>query len=61
MTTRKALSYIQYAKYSKEKNIDIMMFAQFEEGDLLSETLNDTESGNESNDNSTLPPLIIEE
>ena len=32
-----------------------------EEGNILSETLNDAKSGNESNDNSKMPPLLSEE
>ena len=35
--------------------------SQFEEGGLLSENRNDTESGDESNDDSIMPPLISEE
>ena len=37
------------------------MFAQFGEGDLLSETCENMESGNKYYDNSTLPQLISEE
>ena len=40
---------------------DIITFAQFEEGDLLSETHNDAESGDESDDNAIMQPLISEE
>ena len=36
------------------------MLAQFEEENLLSESCNGTESDNEYNYNSTLPPLISE-
>ena len=35
---RPAVSYIPCAEYSKEKTGGIITFAQFEEGDLLSET-----------------------
>ena len=41
--------------------IYIIIFTQFEEGSLLSENRNNTESGNKSDDNSTLAPLISEE
>ena len=34
---RPAVSYIPCAKYSKEQTSDIITFAQFEEGVLLSE------------------------
>ena len=37
------------------------MFTQFEEGNLLSQTRDDAENGDESDDNSVLPPLISEE
>ena len=62
------VTYIPYATYSREQTGDIIMSAHFEDGDLLSETRNllsetrdDTESGNKSDDNSNPPPLIIEE
>ena len=55
-----AVSYIPYAISSKEKNRDIIKSAHFEEGGLLYESRNDTESGNKSGDHSTLPPLISE-
>ena len=37
------------------------MFAQFDEGNLLSETCNDAESGDKSDDGSIMPPLLREE
>ena len=46
-----SVSYITYDTSSKEQTGSIIMFAQFERGDLLSETHNDMESGNESDDN----------
>ena len=52
------VSYIPCAISSKKNNGDIIMFAQFEEGGLLSETCNDAESGEESNDDSLMPPLL---
>ena len=48
MAMRSAVSYIPYAKYSKEQTGDIIKFAQFEEVNLLSETSNNTESSNKS-------------
>ena len=56
-----AVSYIPYVTYSKEKTDNIITFAHFEEGYLLSETCNDTESGNKYDDNSNLAPLMSEE
>ena len=46
-----AVSYIPYDTFSKEKTGDIITFAQFGEGGLLSEYCNNTESGNEADDN----------
>ena len=37
------------------------MFAQFEEGNLLSETSDDAESSDKSDDASIMPPLQSEE
>ena len=45
----------------REKTDDIITFAQFEEGGLLSETCNDGKRGDESYDNSIMPPLFSEE
>ena len=42
-----AVSYIPYDKSLRGGNGDIIMFAQFEEGGLLSENRHGTESGNE--------------
>ena len=51
-----------YATSSKKKTGNIITFAQFEEGGLLSETRKDAErhneSGDESDDDSIMPPLI---
>ena len=60
MDIKPAVSYIPYATYSRVKTGDIITFTQFEEGNLLSETCNYTESGNESDDDSTLAQLISE-
>ena len=48
MAVRPEVTYTPYATSSKEKNGDVITFAQFEEGNLLSETRNNTESGDES-------------
>ena len=68
MAVRPDVSYTPYAIYSREQTGDIITFTQFEEGDFLSETQNllsenryNTESGNESDDDSTMPPLTSEE
>ena len=44
---RPAVTYTPYATSSKEQNGNVLTFAQFEEGDLLSETRTDTESSDE--------------
>ena len=56
-----AVSYTPYATYSREKTNNIITFALFEEVNLLSRNCDNAESGNESDDNSTMPPLISEE
>ena len=68
MAMRTAMSYTPNATSSREKTGDIITFTQFEEGNLLSEihnllseTRDDTERGNESDDNSMTQPLITEE
>ena len=40
---------------------DIITFTHFEEGDLLSETCDDAESGDEYDDNLIMPTLISKE
>ena len=47
MVLRLAVTYTPYATSSKEKTGDVIMFAQFEEGNILTETCNDAESGDE--------------
>ena len=54
MEMRPAVTYTPYATSSKEQTGDIITFAQFEEGNLLSETCNDTESGDESDSKSIM-------
>ena len=43
-----AVTYTPYVTSSKEQAGDIIMFTQFEKGDILTETRNNAESGNES-------------
>ena len=61
MDMRPAVSYIPCDTHSKEQTDDIITFTQFEEGGLLSETRKNAESGNKSDDDSTIPPLISKE
>ena len=49
-----------YATSSMEQTGDIITFVQSEEGNLLSKTSDDMESGNAYDENSTMPPLISE-
>ena len=49
-----AVTYTLYATSSKEQTGDVITFAQFEEGNLLSETRNDTESDDESDSKSIM-------
>ena len=68
MDTGTAVSCIPYNISPRKQTGDIITFIQFEEGNLLSETQNllsetcdNTESGNESDDNLTMPQFFIEE
>ena len=45
MAMRPEVTYTPYATSSKEQTGDVIMFAQFEEGNTLTETRNDAESG----------------
>ena len=52
------VSYIPYAISLKEQTGDIITLVKFEEGGLLYETRDDAESGDKSDNNSIMPPLI---
>ena len=43
-----AATYTPYAMYLKEQAGDVITFAQFEEGNILTETCNNAESGDKS-------------
>ena len=45
MAMHPTVTYTPYATSSKEQTGDVVAFTQFEEGNLLIETRNDTESG----------------
>ena len=51
---RPEVTYILYATFSKEQTGDVITFSQFEEGNLLTETRDDTESGDESDSESIM-------
>ena len=54
MAMRPAVTYTPYAKSSKEQTGYVITFVHFEEGNILSETLNDTENGDESDSESIM-------
>ena len=58
MAIRLSVSYTSYTTSSGKQTGDIITFTQFEEGDLLSENRDDTESGNKYDDDSAMPQLI---
>ena len=52
MAMRPEVTYTPYATFLKEQTGNVMMFAQFEEGNILTETRNDAESGDEPDNKS---------
>ena len=58
---RPDVTYTPCAMSSREQTGDIITFAQFDEGNIFTKTRNNAESGDESNDDSIMPPLLIEE
>ena len=54
MTMCPAVTYTLYATSSKEQTGGVITFAHFEEGNILTETRNDTESGDESDSKSLM-------
>ena len=58
---RPSMTYTPRATYLREETGDIITFAQFEEGSLLSETHNNAKSGDKYDDDSIMLPLISEE
>ena len=47
MAMHPSVTYTPYATSSKEQTGDVIKFAQFEEGNILTETRNNAESGDE--------------
>ena len=58
MAMRPTVKYTPCAKSSREQTGNITTLTQFEEGNILTKTCNDAESGN---DDSIMPPLLSEE
>ena len=54
MAMRPAVTYTPYMTSSKEKTGNVITFAQFEEENILTETRNDVESGDESDNESIM-------
>ena len=61
MAMRLAVTYTPCATSLRETTGDIITFAQFEEGNIITKTCNDAENGDDSNENSILPPLMSKE
>ena len=61
MVMRPEVTYTPCATYLSGETGDIITFAQFEEGDILTKICNHAESGDESDDESIMPPLLSEE
>ena len=55
------VSYTPYTTYLKEKPGDITKLSQSEEGNIWSETSDNSESGDKSDNNSIIPPLLTKE
>ena len=54
MVIHPEVTYTLYATSSKEKTGDVITFAQFEEGNILTETHNDAECGDKSDNESIM-------
>ena len=54
MAMRPAVTYTPYGTSSREQTGDIITFAHFEEGNILTKTRNDAESGDESDNESIM-------
>ena len=53
-----SVTYTPCATSSRGKPGNIIMFTQFEEGNILGETCNNAERRDESDDDSIMPPLL---
>ena len=54
ITMRPSVTYTPYTTSSKEQTGNVITFAQFEEGNILNETCNDAEIGDESDNESIM-------
>ena len=58
MAMRLAVTYTPCTTSLREQTGDIITLTQFEEGSILTKKCNDAESGDESNDDLIMPPLL---
>ena len=58
---RLAVTYTPCATSSRGVNGNIIKFGKFEEGNILTKTRNDAESGDKSDDDSIMTQLLSEE
>ena len=58
---RLAVTYTPCATSSGGQTGDIITIEQFEEGNILTKTRNDSEISDKSDDDSIIPPLLIKE
>ena len=54
MVMRPEVTYTPYVRSSKEQTGDVITFAQFEEGNILTETCNDAENGDKFDNESIM-------
>ena len=58
---RPDVTYTPCATSPREQTGNIITFTHFEEGNIWTKSCNDAESGDESDEDSIIPPLRIEE
>ena len=61
MSMLPSVTYTPCTTSSREHTGDIITFTQFEKGNISTKTRNNTESGDESDDDSIMPPLLSRE
>ena len=61
MAMHSAVTYTPCATSLREQTGDIITFTHFEEGNILTKTRNNTESGDKSDEDSIMPPLMSKE
>ena len=56
-----AVTYTPCHKSLRQQTDDIITFAQFKDGNILTKTCYDAENGDKSDDDSIMPPLLSKE